>query len=114
MSDLDKEHVITKFTQAYTAANSKAPQIEGKGGWYSVNGEKNVRLAQLDKMADELASGRYTTNSQSKTHSASADVSKASKVKTKKVTKSKHSTFSVKSMWAAQIEQKNPGSTQPR
>ena len=43
MSKLDKDAVIAKFTEAYTAANGKAPQIEAKGGWYSVDGSKNMR-----------------------------------------------------------------------
>jgi hypothetical protein len=114
MSELDKDQVITKFTEAYTAANGKAPKVEAKGGWYSVNGEKNVRLAQLDQMADELAGGKPATKSKGKTNSAAKDVSKAPKAKAKKATKAKRGDFSVKSMWSAQIEQQNPGSTQPR
>ena len=57
MSKLDKEAVIAKFTAAYEAANGKTPQIEAKGGWYSVDGGKNQRLAALDEMANELTSG---------------------------------------------------------
>jgi hypothetical protein len=36
MSKLDKDSVLAKFTAAYEAANGKAPTIEAKGGWYSV------------------------------------------------------------------------------
>ena len=54
MSKLDKDSVIEKFTKAYEAANGKAPTIEAKGGWYSVDGGKNIRLAQLDEMASEF------------------------------------------------------------
>ena len=55
MSKLDKEEVIANFTAAYQAANGKAPAIEAKGGWYSVDGGKNVRLAALVDMAQELS-----------------------------------------------------------
>ncbi len=57
MSKLDKDEVIANFTAAYQAANGKAPQIEAKGGWYSVDGGKNVRLAALVDMAAELSGG---------------------------------------------------------
>lgn len=127
MSELDKDQVITKFTQAYTAANGKAPEIEAKGGWYSVNGDKNVRLAQLDEMADELAgdntSGKSKTatktvtsakpNPKTASNKTTKTKSKAKKA-SKKSPKQGNDTFSVKAMWADQIEQRNPGSTQPR
>lgn len=57
MSKLDKDQVIASFTEAYTKANGKAPQIEAKGGWYSVDGGKNVRLAQLVELEAELSGG---------------------------------------------------------
>ena len=121
MSDLDKDLVITKFTEAYTAAHGKAPDIEAKGGWYSVDGEKNVRLAQLDEMADELAGNKPAAKpktkakkSAKKTSSAKSGKKPKAKGKAKKVAKDKQNAFSVKSMWIAQIEQQNPGSTPPR
>ena len=54
MAALDKDQVIEKFTKAYTAQNGKAPTIEAKGGWYSVDGGKNMRLAALDELADSM------------------------------------------------------------
>lgn len=57
MSKLDKEAVLADFTAAYQAANGKAPEIEAKGGWYSVDGGKNLRLAALVDMTAELAGG---------------------------------------------------------
>ena len=57
MSKLDKDEVIANFTAAYQAANGKEPQIEAKGGWYSVDGGKNMRLAALAELAAELAGG---------------------------------------------------------
>jgi hypothetical protein len=55
MAKQDKDAVIENFTQAYTKANGKAPSIEAKGGWYSVDGGKNMRLAQLEEMTAELS-----------------------------------------------------------
>lgn len=57
MSKLDKDEVLANFTAAYQAANGKAPQIEAKGGWYSVDGGKNVRLAALVDLTAELSGG---------------------------------------------------------
>jgi hypothetical protein len=56
MSKLDKDKVIAAFTEAYLAANGKAPTIEAKGGWYSVDGGKNIRVEGLDAITDELGS----------------------------------------------------------
>ena len=51
MSKLDKDQVIADFTAAYTAAFGKAPQLEQKPGWFSVDGGKNIRLAELAELA---------------------------------------------------------------
>ena len=56
MANLDKDAVIAAFTKAYEKANGKAPSIESKSGWYSVDGGKNMRLAQLQEMTEALAS----------------------------------------------------------
>ncbi|RUO73075.1 hypothetical protein [Idiomarina ramblicola] len=47
MSNLDKEKVIAEYTEAYQKAHGKKPKIESSNGWYSVDGGKNMRLAQL-------------------------------------------------------------------
>ncbi len=60
MSKLDKNEVLANYTEAYKAANGKEPQIEAKSGWYSVDGGKNVRLATLVEMTEELKSGSAT------------------------------------------------------
>ncbi|NVK23539.1 MAG: hypothetical protein HWE10_01300 [Gammaproteobacteria bacterium] len=57
MSKLDKEQVLSDFTEAYKKANGKEPQIEAKGGWFSVDGGKNVRLAALVELTAELSGG---------------------------------------------------------
>ena len=55
MSKLDKDQVIADFTAAYQQAHGKKPHIEAAGGWFSVDGGKNVRLAQLAEAAAELS-----------------------------------------------------------
>ena len=114
MSKLDKDAVIAKFTEAYQTANGKAPEIEAKGGWYSVDGGKNVRLAQLDEMADELATGKTETKEAAPAKPAAkpaakkkAPAKKAAPAKAKKA----DSGFSVKAYWADKIGQ---DSRQPR
>lgn len=54
MSKLDKDQVIADFTAAYEKAHGKKPTIEAKSGWYSIDGGKNMRLAQLAEEAEAL------------------------------------------------------------
>jgi len=58
MSKLDKEKVLAEFIEAYKKAHGKEPKIESSSGWYSVDGGKNVRLAQLAEEAEQLTSGK--------------------------------------------------------
>ena len=120
MSKLDKDQVIAKFTEAYKAANGKEPQIEAKGGWYSVDGGKNMRLAALDELADELSSGKGSAKKTeakaekpAKKETTSKAKPKAAKPKATKAKKAKGG-FSVKAFWAEQVEERNPGSRKPR
>lgn len=57
MSNLDKDQVLADFTAAYTAKFGKEPQIEQKPGWYSVDGGKNMRLAELAELGESYGSG---------------------------------------------------------
>ncbi|MBU2881372.1 hypothetical protein KO525_03650 [Psychrosphaera sp. B3R10] len=57
MSKLDKDQVLSAFTEAYTKANGKEPQIEVKSGWYSIDGGKNVRLVTIEEMTAALTGG---------------------------------------------------------
>ena len=130
MSKLDKDQVIAKFTEAYKAANGKEPQIEAKGGWYSVDGGKNMRLAALEEMAGELAGGAAPAEKPAKAEKKAEKPAKAAKKadapakaekkaaapKKKPAAKKKAKTegFSVKAWWADQVEARNPGSRAPR
>ena len=113
MSKLDKDQVIAAFTEAYKAENGKAPAIEAKGGWYSVDGGKNIRLADLDAMIAELGASTPAKK-------ATAAVDKPKKVTEKKVAKApakkkaKKSDFSVKAFWAKKILEESTVSKLPR
>jgi len=106
MSKLDKETVLVNFTAAYTKAKGEAPSIEAKGGWYSVNGDKNVRLAQLEEMTAELNGTSGAT--------AKAKPKKKAAAKKAKKKPAKQAGFSVKDFYTQQIIDANPGAKAPR
>ena len=58
MSKLDKDQVLADFTKAYKSAHGKAPQLADSNGWFSVDGGKNMRLAQLAELTEELNGGK--------------------------------------------------------
>ncbi|WP_290610174.1 hypothetical protein [Arsukibacterium sp. UBA3155] len=60
MTKLDKDQVIADFTAAYKAEFGKAPELEQKPGWFSVDGGKNIRLAELAELADSYGKGGKT------------------------------------------------------
>ena len=107
MSKLDKDKVIADFTAAYEKANGKSPDIEAKGGWYSVDGGKNVRLAQLNEMADSLG-GDAPAKSEKKAEPKKAAPKKAT------AKKSSSAGFSVKAFWSDKIKDENTGAILPR
>lgn len=110
MSKLDKDGVLAKFTAAYEAANGKAPTIEAKGGWYSVDGGKNIRLAQLAEMADGMEAPAPKKAKAEKP----AKEAKAKKPKAAAKAKKSASSFSVKDFYTKQIQDTNPGAKAPR
>ena len=124
MSKLDKDTVIDDFTQAYTKANGKAPTIEAKGGWYSVDGGKNVRLAQLEEMTSELgsaakpakkAAAKPKAEKPAKAEAAPKKVAaKKPAPKKAKAKKPAKGGFSVKDFYTQQILDANPGAKAPR
>ncbi|MEI5639172.1 MULTISPECIES: hypothetical protein [unclassified Pseudoalteromonas] len=57
MSKLDKTEVLSAFKAAYEAAHGKKPEITVKPGWYSIDGGKNMRLADVAALTEELTSG---------------------------------------------------------
>lgn len=114
MSKLDKDQVIAAFSEAYTKANGKAPSIEAKGGWYSVDGAKNVRLSELNDQISALSNDTPQTKPAVAETSAKATKKPAVKKAAPKKAKAKKSDFSVKAFWADKITNDNSGSTLPR
>lgn len=72
MSKLDKDQVVAEFTAAYKAAFGKAPQLEQKPGWFSVDGGKNIRLAELAELGASYSADANTAQSAAKTKPAAA------------------------------------------
>ena len=127
MSKLDKDTVLDNFTQAFTKANGKAPTVEAKGGWYSVDGGKNVRLAQLEEMTAEFVSAKPAKKAEKPVKKEAAKpaaekpvakkeapMKKAATVKKSAPKKSAAKTFSVKDFYTDQIKAANPGAIAPR
>lgn len=117
MSKLDKDDVLAKFTEAYKAVNGKEPQVESKSGWYSVDGGKNIRLAQLAEMTEEMTS---STPAAAQTVEAPSGNSEKPAKSTKSAAKStakpvsKSGGFSVKNFWVSKITEENAGANAPR
>ncbi|WP_334020596.1 hypothetical protein [Alteromonas sp. S015] len=114
MANLDKDAVVAAFTAAYKKANGKAPSIESKSGWYSVDGGKNVRLAQLHEMTESLVSGSPDITSKNEKKKTSKSEAKAAAKPAQKKTHSKKSGFSVKDFWAEKLNAETPGAIVPR
>lgn len=114
MSKLDKDQVIAAFTEAYTKANGKAPSIEAKGGWYSVDGAKNVRLAELNDQIAALSSDAPKAETAPAETPAKTAKKPAAKKAAPKKAKAHKSDFSVKAFWAEKITSENSGVTLPR
>ncbi|WP_394220327.1 hypothetical protein [Alteromonas gracilis] len=111
MANLDKDEVLAAFTEAYKKANGKAPSIESKSGWYSVDGGKNMRLTQLQEMIASLNSKSSGAAAKKETATKAKSVSKPTK---KQGAKSSKAGFSVKQFWAEKLSEEAPGATLPR
>lgn len=111
MTNLDKDKVITEFTNAYTQVNGKAPSLEIKNGWYSVDGGKNVRLSQLKEMTASLVT---SSNDKPKPISTSKTLKKSNTSGNVSASPKSAGGFSVKQFWADKLQQQDPGSTLPR
>jgi hypothetical protein len=109
MTNLDKEAVIAAFTSAYEAKHGSTPTIEAKSGWYSVEGGKNIRLAQLQEMTQDLVGGTA-----SKDEKRAPIATKKAPKKAAPSTANKKGQFSVKDFWANKLREDAPGSTLPR
>ena len=97
MSKLDKDQVVAEFTAAYQAAFGKAPQLEQKPGWFSVDGGKNIRLAELAELGASYAATKAKPAAEKKAPAAKA-------IKTKAVNSKNNSNGqSAASVWASRL-----------
>lgn len=115
MSKLDKDQVVAEFTAAYKAAFGKAPQLEQKPGWFSVDGGKNIRLAELAELGASYSAEKATTASTTKAKpAAEKKAAPAPKTAAKPVKTSKAKGGdgqSAADIWAARLDTKQ---RQPR
>lgn len=123
MSKLDKDQVLADFTAAYEKANGKKPDIAENNGWFSVDGGKNVRLAQLAEQASELTGGQSSGSKPAKKAStaskkaATSDKKASKKPATKKATtqsKSSGGGLSAKELWQQRLRETKGDSRLPR
>lgn len=116
MSKLDKDSVLAEYEAAYKKAHGKAPKIEASNGWYSVDGGKNVRLAQLAEEAKTLAGGA-SDKTQKAAPKAKASKPAAKKAPAKKAATKKSTTnggLSAKELWRQKLEQDATNCRLPR
>ena len=122
MSKLDKDQVVAEFTAAYKAAFGKAPQLEQKPGWFSVDGGKNIRLAELAELAASYASTKGKAANTAAADKKAADKKPAAKAAAPKAAaksapKAKSKTsgngHSAAALWANRIgeQQRKPRGT---
>jgi hypothetical protein len=111
MSKLDKDQVVADFTAAYKTAFGKAPQLEQKPGWFSVDGGKNIRLAELAELAASYGSAKAKPAAEKKATAAKAAAKPAAKPAKAAKTKATGNGQSAATVWAEQLGSKQ---RQPR
>ncbi|MBQ4848809.1 hypothetical protein [Pseudoalteromonas sp. MMG012] len=117
MSKLDKTEVLSAFEVAYEAVHGKKPEIETKPGWYSIDGGKNMRLADVAALTEELSSGSATPST----------AAPAKKAKTKKavapattkkapfiVIKENEEGYTAEELWIVELARKDHDCRLPR
>ena len=116
MSKLDKDQVIADFTAAYEKAHGKKPTIEAKSGWYSVDGGKNIRLAQLAEEAEALAGGASAAPAAKAEKKAAPKKAEAKQPAKKKAASKKASSggLTARELWRQKLEQGATSSRLPR
>jgi len=122
MSKLDKTEVLAAFEKAYEAANGKKPEITAKSGWYSVDGGKNVRLADLVTLTEELSSGAAPAAKEeapAKPAAKKAPAKKAAPVTATKqqeytVTKPNTDGFTAEEFWIKELAERDHDTRLPR
>jgi len=116
MSKLDKDQVLADYSAAYLKAHGKQPNIEAKGGWYSVDGGKNMRLAQLAEATAELGGATGSSAAPAKAKVSAKKAAAKPAVAPKKAVKVSKSGggLSAKELWKQRLEQDQTLSRLPR
>ena len=117
MSKLDKTEVLSAFEAAYEAANGKKPEITTKPGWYSIDGGKNMRLADVEELTKELSSGKSTKKAAVK--APAKKTKKAAPVKAQKkapftVIKQNEEGYTAEELWIVELARKDHDCRLPR
>lgn len=113
MSKLDKTEVLSAFEAAYEAANGKKPEITTKPGWYSVDGGKNMRLADLAELTKELSTGKTTASTKKAKTKAAAPVKTQKKAPFKVITANDDG-FIAEELWIVLLARKDHDCRLPR
>lgn len=120
MSKLDKDQVLADYTAAYQQRHGTKPTIEANAGWYSVNGGKNMRLAQLAEEASALSAEAGNAGTKTaKPKAAPAKKAAAKPVATTppasvKIVSSNKDGLTAKELWLQRLEEQPTLSRLPR
>ncbi|KPZ52161.1 MULTISPECIES: hypothetical protein [unclassified Pseudoalteromonas] len=119
MSKLDKTEVLSAFEAAYEAANGKKPEITTKPGWYSIDGGKNLRLADVAELTKELSAGTSPAQAEQKAPAKKTKTKAAAPVKAQKtapftvVTQSEDG-YTAEELWIVELASKDHDCRLPR
>ncbi|BBN80961.1 hypothetical protein PA25_09460 [Pseudoalteromonas sp. A25] len=120
MSKLDKTEVLSAFEAAYEAAHGKKPEITTKPGWYSIDGGKNLRLADVAALTEELTSGSAAPSEApkaapaKKAKTSKAVPAKANKTAPFKVIKENTDGYTAEELWIVELASKDHDCRLPR
>lgn len=117
MSKLDKTQVLADFEAAYEAAHGKKPEITTKPGWYSIDGGKNLRLADVAALTEELTSGKAPEAEKPAKAAKKAKAKPVAAVKKSapfKVVKENQDGFTAPELWIKELALKDHDCRLPR
>ena len=115
MSKLDKTEVLNAFEAAYKAVNGKKPEITTKPGWYSIDGGKNLRLADVAELTKELASDTPAAKAPAKkTKTTVAPAKAADKKAPFTVIEANEDGYTAEELWIVYLAEKDHDCRLPR
>jgi len=115
MSKLDKTEVLSAFEAAYETANGKKPEITTKPGWYSIDGGKNLRLADVAELTKALSSGKSVQKAPvKKTKTSAAAPVKAQKKAPFTVLTENEEGYTAEELWIVILARKEHDCRLPR